>query len=125
MFRKIHKKGNPGRPVISSVDYHTRKISKYIDHVLQLHVEELRLYVKDATDFIRKINNLERIPESSIFVTMDVYSLYTNISNNEGIKAVETTLKRKKHCKKNYHYISPPCFNSKQFHFQLTKLFTS
>ena len=79
MFPKIHKKGNPGRPVISSVDYHTRKISKYIDHVLQLHVKELRLYVKDATDFIRKINNLERIPDTSIFVTMDVYSLYTNI----------------------------------------------
>ena len=27
---------------------------------------------------------------------MDVYSLYTNLSNNEGIKAVEVNLKQKK-----------------------------
>ena len=67
-----------------------------MDHVLQPHVKELRSHVKDSTDFIRKINNLERITENSIFVTMDVHSLYTNIPNNEGIKIVETTLMRKK-----------------------------
>ena len=73
-------------------------------------------------DFIRKINNLERIPENSILVTMDMHSLYTSIPNNEGIKAVKRTLKQKKHCKKNYCYIFPPCFNPKQFHLQLPKL---
>ena len=57
MFPKIYKKGNPGRPVVSSVNCHTTKISKYIDHVLQPHVKELRSYVKDSMDFIRKINN--------------------------------------------------------------------
>ena len=36
------------------------------------------------------------IPENSIIVTLDDRSLYTNIPNNEGIKAVETTLKQKK-----------------------------
>ena len=95
MFPKIHKKGNPGRLVVSFVDCHTKKLSKYIDHVLQPYVKELRSYVKDSTDFIRKINNLERIPKNSILVTLDVRSLYTNIPNNEGIKAVETALKQK------------------------------
>ena len=61
--------------------------------MLQPHVKELRSYVKDSTDFIRKINNLVRIPENSIFVTMDVSSFYTNIPSNEGIRDVETTLK--------------------------------
>ena len=46
-------------------------------------------------DFIRKINNLERIPENSILVTMDIRSLYTSIPNNEGIKAVKRTLSKK------------------------------
>ena len=79
--------------MVSPVDCHTTKISKYIDHVLQLHVKES--CVKDSTDFIRKINNLVRIPENSIFVTMDGRSLYTSTPNNEGIKAVETTPKWK------------------------------
>ena len=32
---KMHKKGNPGRPVVSSVNYRTYTISKYIDFHLQ------------------------------------------------------------------------------------------
>ena len=95
MLPKVHKEGNPGRPVVSSIDCHTTKISKYIDNQLQPHVKELKSYVKDSTDFIRKINSMEKIPDNSILVTMDVRSLYTNIPNKEGIEAVETTLKRK------------------------------
>ena len=30
---KIRKEGNPGRPVISSVNYHTSNISKYVDYI--------------------------------------------------------------------------------------------
>ena len=95
MLPKVHKEGNPSRPVVSSIDCHTTKISKYIDNQLQPHVKELKSYVKDSTDFIRKINSMEKIPDNSILVTMDVRSLYTNIPNKEGIEAVETTLKRK------------------------------
>ena len=124
MFPKIHKKENLSRPVVTSVDCHTTKISKYVDHLLQPHVKELRSYVKISRDFMRKINNLERIPENRIFVTMDVRSLYTKIPNNECIKAVETTSKRKPF-QQEFHYISPPCFNCKQFYFQLPKLLTN
>ena len=95
MLPKVHKEGNPGRPVVSSIDCHTTKISKYIANQLQPHVKELKSYVKDSTDFIRKINSMQKIPDNSILVTMDVRSLYTNIPNKEGIEAVETTLKRK------------------------------
>ena len=95
MLPKVHKKANSGRPMVSSINCHATKISKYIDNQLQPHVKELKSYVKDSTDFIRKINSMEKIPDNSIFVTMDVRSLYTHIPNKEGIKAVETTLKRK------------------------------
>ena len=33
-------------------------------------------YIKDACDFIRKINNLTDIPEDAIFVIADVVRLY-------------------------------------------------
>ena len=85
MLSKVHKERNPGRPVVSSIDCHTTKISKYINNQLQPHVKELKLYVKDSTDFIRKTNNMEKIPDSSILVTMNVRSLYTNIPNRQRI----------------------------------------
>ena len=38
---------------------------------------------------------MEKIPDNSILVIMDVGSLYANLPNKEGIEAAETTLKRK------------------------------
>lgn len=38
---------------------------------------------------------MEKTPDNSILVTMNVCSQYTNIPNNEGIEAVETILERK------------------------------
>ena len=32
---KIHKEGNPGRPMVSSINCHTANISKYVDYHLQ------------------------------------------------------------------------------------------
>ena len=53
MLPKVHNERNPGKPVVSLIDCHTIKISKYIDnHQLQPHVKELKSYVKDSTDFI-------------------------------------------------------------------------
>ena len=45
-------------------------------------------YIKDTNDFINKINNFSVLPYS-LFVTMDVKSLYTSISNNEGIASLK------------------------------------
>ena len=62
---------------------------------------------------------MEKIPENSIIVTLDDRSLYTNIPNNEGIKAVETTRKQKKLQQELLLH-----FSTKQFHFQLPRLLT-
>ena len=56
---QIHKEGNPGWPIMRSVNYHTSDIWQYIDHQLQLHVKELKCNAKDPLDFIRKSNNIE------------------------------------------------------------------
>ena len=53
---------------------------------------------------------MENIPNKSILVTMDVRFLYTKM---DGIKAMETTLKRKKSRNKNYLNISPLGFKIK------------
>ena len=40
MFPKVHKKENLGRPVVSSINCHTKKVSKYIDNQLQPYVKK-------------------------------------------------------------------------------------
>ena len=59
-------------------------------------MKEIQSYVKDTKDFINKINN-HNIPEGSIFVRLDVKSLYTSIPNPEGIAAVKKAHERYQH----------------------------
>ena len=93
LLPKVHKTGNPGRPVISSVECHSSHISKYVDYHLQPQVVKLKSFTKDSTDTLNKISSIkEEITKDDILVTMDVRSLYTNIPNEEGIQAVRDTL---------------------------------
>ena len=90
---KIHKVGNPGRPVISSIECHSSNISKYVDYHLQPEVLKLKSYTKDSTDTINKLREInDDIEKDDIMVTMDVRALYTNIPNDEGIQAVREKL---------------------------------
>ena len=51
-------------------------------------MREIPSYIKDANNFINKINNFP-IPPNSLLVTMDVKSPYTSIPNSEGIALVK------------------------------------
>ena len=86
---KIHKEGNPGRVMISSINCHTANISKYVDYYLQPIVKQIPSYVKGTKDFINKINAVKSVPKNSYLVTMGLRSLYTNIPNTEGISVVK------------------------------------
>ena len=58
---KIHKEGNPGRPVLSSINCHTANISKYVDYHLQTIVKQIPSYVKDTNDFMNKIKSVKSV----------------------------------------------------------------
>ena len=85
---EIHKRNNPGRPAINSINCYTSEISRFIDHHLQLLMREIPSFIKDTNDFINKIDHFT-VPPDSFFVTMDVKSPYTSISNNTGIASVK------------------------------------
>ena len=53
LLPKIHKAGNPGRPIVSANGHPTEKISEFVDLNLQLHVNSLSSYLKDTTDYLR------------------------------------------------------------------------
>ena len=56
---KIHKQGNLGRPVISSVNSHTSNISKYVDYHLQPIVQHHLIYKIQRT-FYEKSTKLKK-----------------------------------------------------------------
>ena len=62
---KIHKTNNPGRSVISSINCHTSRISEFVDYYLQPEVKKLKSYVKDTTDFIKKIEAIDHVSDDS------------------------------------------------------------
>ena len=89
---KIHKAGNPGRPIVSSCGAPTERISEYVHHHLCPLVVQIPSYLRDTTDFLRKLSTLEMLPPGSILVILDVSSLYTNIPHNEGVAACKEAL---------------------------------
>ena len=87
----MHKEGNPGRPVISSINWHTSKISGYIDYHLQPVVKEIPSYAQYITRFLKKINQIDFVPDNSYHFSLGIKSLDTNIPNSEGRKSVKTS----------------------------------
>ena len=79
-------------PVVSSVKCHIEKISAFVDEKLRPIVSKLKSYIKDTSDFLRKIKDIGEIPKDAILVTMDVTGLYTNIDNTEGLEAMREAL---------------------------------
>ena len=82
---KIHKTVPAARPIISGCEGPTERISSFVDSLLQPIMKIGDSYLRDTTDFI---NFIERTKESTILVSMDATSLYTNIPQEEGITVV-------------------------------------
>ena len=94
---KIHKQGNPGRPIISSNGHPTEHISEFVDFHLQPLVKTLPSHIKDTTHFLLKLQELGSLPDNAILVSLDVSSLYTNIPHKEGIDACSHYLNARHH----------------------------
>ena len=87
LLPKMHKAGNPGRPIVSANRHPTEKISEFVDLHLQLHVNSLPSYLKGTTDYLRKLQESGPITPETLLVSLDVTSLYTNIPHEHGTRA--------------------------------------
>ena len=112
---KIHKANNPGRPVVSSVNSHTEKLSAYVDQFLRTLAEKLPSYIRDTSDFIRQLRVLGQLPARCYLATLDVSSLYINIDIDEGLTIFEEELEKANqadHRLKLCHASLRKCLNS-------------
>jgi len=91
LLPKIHKIGNPGRPIVAACSSLTMYISQYVDYILQPLVRETSAFLKDTTDFLLVIKDVFYTGQTTL-MTADVASLYTVIQHNDCLRALEFLL---------------------------------
>ena len=72
----------------------TERISSFTDLLLQPVAKKQASYFNDTIYFVRFIENTP-LPDHTIFATLDVYLLYTNIPQEEGIKVAGLQILRR------------------------------
>ena len=70
------QKNIPGRPVISPINCHTTKLSRYVNYYIQPLATNVKSYISDTTGFINKLQSIAYVPHNAILATLDVKSLY-------------------------------------------------
>ena len=92
LLPKIHKRGVPGRPVVSSCGSITENVSKLVDWFLKPLITTIPSYVRDTRDFLAKLRSVGVLPKDSLLVTLDVVSLYPSIPHSDGLLALNDFL---------------------------------
>ena len=92
---KVHKTYEtvpPVRPIVSGSGSITENTGKFVAH--HQHHQHHHSYIKDTPDFIRKVEELNKIglAKNSIIVTMDVSGLFTNIPKEDGLESARESL---------------------------------
>ena len=97
LLPKIHKRmyDIPGIPVISNCGFYTENISAFLDHQLKPIVMQVKPYIKDTNDLVKKLRDLPDLPEESIICTIDVVSLYPSIPNEEVLRISRHVLEKR------------------------------
>lgn len=80
LLLKIHKPGCPGRPVILGCSTPTETTSEFVNSNLRPMVPKINSYIKDTNDFLRKLGELQRLPEGAILCAIDSVGLYPHIT---------------------------------------------
>ena len=82
---KIHKDGNPGRPIVSTISCPTSIISDFIDSICQPILINTPSYLKDTKHCLQILNDFHFCGNQRFIITGDVQSLYTVISHEKGL----------------------------------------
>ena len=86
---KIHKIGNPIRPVLSTINTFNYNVAKFFVPLLEpLTTNEYTL--KNSLEFIKEINQVNL--KDKVMASFDIQSLFTNIPLDETIKIIDNEL---------------------------------
>lgn len=75
---KIHKENTPFRPIVSSIDSPTYRLSKFIQRIISNISKDTPSRTEDSFHF-QKFITTANVPENYVLISFDVTSLYTNV----------------------------------------------
>ena len=75
------------RPIVAGPACPTHRLSHLMDLILKPFVKHVDSYIRDDIDFLNHLP--ENISDEEVFVSFDVTSLYSNITHNLGLEAIE------------------------------------
>ena len=78
------------RPIVAGPACETHRLSNLIDILLKPFISKVQSYVRDDIDFLKYVPKI--VPQNTLLVSFDIVSLYTNISHDLGIKAINSWL---------------------------------
>lgn len=78
---KIHKDGNPLRPICSSINSPGNALCKFMLTILGNLTKDSKYNVKDAVDFKKRLKN-QTVDDDEIMVSFDVVNLFPSIPIN-------------------------------------------
>lgn len=85
---KIHKEGNPIRPIVSSINSPMNSLSKFVADILKsAYNTDNPYYVKDSFQFAQDINDFE-IPDDYRLISLDVVNLFGNLDKGEILEII-------------------------------------
>ena len=80
--------------MISNCGFYTENISAFLDQQLKPIGMQVKSYIKDTNDFLKKRRYLPDLPQDSIICTIDVVGLYPSIPNEEGMRFLRYVLEK-------------------------------
>ena len=90
---KLHKSGAPFRTIVSVINTPTEKMAEVAEHKLQEYVLGSPRYIRDTTDFINKLQEIDKpIPEVAFLFCSDVCKPYPSVPKEEDIAACRDAL---------------------------------
>ena len=75
-------------PIVSACGTATYNTAKFITKILQNYCGRTSPFIKDSTDFIKKIKHLSINPEEETLVSFNVSALFTNIPVPVALQAI-------------------------------------
>ena len=88
---KIHKPGNPLRPIVSCIDSPCHRLAQYLTKVLNPLAGKTPSFVKDSKHLVNILKEVQT-EEQDIMVSFDVESLFTNVPTDETLEILKELL---------------------------------